>query len=230
MLQNAVEIGSTLGIERIVIDSFSLRGENKELGIAVIMPTKDQELEFTALGIGRVALLKSRMLMFPDSSIQYEKMDLDGDDVVVSNLKIVNGNTKVGFKCHDPKLINAPKAIKDPVHYTMTLTTSDVETVIKGISTMSAENINFSTDDDDVFVKISDSQGDMFSHKLQSSVERESDEVGSLSKTYKSKTLRTIFTNYIRKDDNKVLPISITRRGVMCITVLDMTIYLFPER
>lgn len=230
IIRNAVEIATTLGVESLVMDTFSLRGENKELGIAIIMPTKGMELEFDAIGLGRTALLKSRLQMLSDAQIEFDVINKDAEDKVVSNLRIISGRTKIGFKCHDPKLINAPKAINDPVYYEMRLSAADVETVVKGISTMSSESVNFSTDDATLFVKISDVQGDMFSHELDTRVDIKDDAAGSLSKTYKSKTLRTIFTNYIRKDDSHALPISITRRGVMRISVLDMNIYLFPER
>lgn len=230
IIRNAVEIATTLGVESLVMDTFSLRGENKELGIAIIMPTKDMELEFDAIGLGRIGLLKTRLQMLSDAEIQFDVMNKDSEDKVVSNLKMVSGRTKIGFKCHDPKLINAPKAINDPVFYEMHLSSADVETIVKGIATMSSETVNFSTEKETIFVKISDVQGDMFTHELDTSVDIKDDTACSLSKTYKSKTLRTIFTNYIRKDDNHILPISITRRGVMRISVLGMNIYLFPER
>jgi hypothetical protein len=229
IIKNAIEIATTLGVENIVMDKFSLRGENKELGIAIILPTQDMDLEFDAIGLGRIALLKSRLQMLDGAEIQFDTMD-KSDATIVSKLTIALGKTKIGFKCQDPKLINAPKAINDPIFYEMNLNESDVETLIKGIGTMSSDTVNFSTDDDTIFVKISDVQGDMFTHELDSKVELKDDSAPSLSKSYKSKTLRTIFTNYIRKDDNNILPLSITRRGVMKLVILGMNIYLFPER
>lgn len=230
ILRNAVDIASTLGVEAIVMDSFSLRGENKELGIAIIMPTKDMEIEFDAIGIGRVNLLKNRLQLLQDAQIEFDCMARDDDEKLVSNLKIVSGRTKIGFKCQDPRKITAPKGIADPTFYKMELNDADVQLIIKGIATMSSENINFNTEDETISVGISDIEGDLFSHQLEGSVTIVDDSAPSLSKTYKSKTLRTIFTNYIRKDDNEILPISITRRGVMCIHVLGMNVYLFPER
>lgn len=230
IIRNAVGVATTLGIESIVIDKFSLRGENKELGIAMIMPTKHIDLEFTALGLGRIALLKNKLQLLSNATISFDVMNKDEEDVVVSKLKLVDGKTKIEFKCHDPKFINAPKSINDPVYFNMEFAPTDVELIVKGVSTMASDTINFSTEDDAVYAKISDIHGDNFSHELSTILKLEDDNAGSLSKTYKSKTLKTIFTNYIRKDDNQILPISITRRGVMKITVMEMDIYLFPER
>lgn len=230
ILKNAVDIASVIGVETLVMDAFSLRGENKELGVAIIMPTTDITLQFDAIGIGRVMLLKSRLQLLNDATIEYALMNEDGEESNVASLTMSVDRTTVGFKCQDPRMIKAPKAINDPIFYEMNLEDADVEIIIKGLANMASDTVNFSTKDETIFVKISDAQGDMFSHELSSSVEIIDDTAGSLSKSYKSKTLRTIFTNYIRKDDNSILPISITRRGIMRISVLGMFIYVFPER
>lgn len=230
IIKNAVEIASTLGIETLVMDEISLRGENKELGVCIIMPTKDIELEFNSIGISRVPLLKSRMQLLDKSDITFDTFKRDSDDIIVASLKFAQGRTALSFKCGDPKLIQAPKVINDPLFYEMNLIDGDVETIIKGIGTMSSEGINFSTTDEKIFIKISDTEGDMFVHELEGDATLLDDSAPSLNKTYKAKTLRTIFTNYIRKDDNNILPVSVTRRGIMRISVLNMHIYVFPER
>lgn len=230
IIKNAVEIASTIGIETMVLDGLSLRGENKELGVCIIMPTKDIPLQFDSLGISRVPLLKSRMQMLDKSDVSFDIFKKDEEDIIVSTLKFVQGRTSMSFKCADPKLISAPKVINDPIFYEMQLIDGDVETIIKGISSMSSETLNVSTEGDKIFVKISDKEGDMFSHELEGDVSLLDDTAPALNKSYKSKTLRTIFTNYIRKDENNILPISVTRRGIMRISVLNMFIYVFPER
>ena len=230
IIKNAVDIASTLGIESMVMDTISLRGENKELGIAIIMPTKDISLEFEAIGLGRVPLLKNRMAMLDKSDITFEVFKKDEDTNIVASLKFTQGRTNLSFKCADPKMIQAPKVINDPIFYEMQLNEEDVQIVVKGIGTMSSETINWANTDETIFLKISDTEGDMFTHELDGKITLLDDTAPSLNKTYKAKTLRTIFTNYIRKDDNNILPISITRRGVMRIPVLGMFIYMFPER
>ena len=117
IIKNAVDIATTLGIENLVIDKISLRGENKELGIVLLLPTKNIELEFDAIGLGRISLLKSRMQMLNDAQIEFDLMDKGQQDVIVSNLKLISGRTKIGFKCSDPTRINAPKSINDTVFY-----------------------------------------------------------------------------------------------------------------
>lgn len=230
ILQNAIEIGTTLGIENLVMDSFSLRGENKELGIAVIMPTKGISLEFDAIGLGRIGTLKNKFSILTDPTIDFELSDRRPNENIVSKLRITSGKTKIEFKCHDPAYINAPKAINDPVFYEMTLSETDIALIIKGMSAMSTDTISFSVESDIASITINDIQGDNFYHELTTNIEKIDDSADTLSKTYKSKTLKIILNNYMRKDDNNMLPIAITRRGVMRISVLDMNIYLFPER
>ena len=230
LVKNAIEIASVLGIETVVVDNFSLRGENKELGVCIIVPTKDLKMDFDALGIGRIVELKKRIGLLEDGTIQYELNEKNEEEKIVSTLKITQGRSKVSFRCHNPKKIEAPKAINDPIFYEMTLSDNDVNFLIKGVATMSSEAINFSTVDGKVSVNLSDAQGDVLNHELESDLEVKDDSATDLSKRYKAKTLATIFRNYIKKDDNDILPISITRRGVMRLTIMGMFVYLFPER
>lgn len=232
IIKNAVEIASTLSVESIVMDKFSLRGENKEMGIVLIMPTKDDiDLEFDAIGIGRVQLLKNRLNLFDNASLSFSLFDKGEDTDTVSAIFMKKDKTKLSFKCADPRFINAPKAINDPVHYRLKMTEQDAQILMKAVSTMSSETINFSVEDGgEVVVKISDKEGDMFSHEMGGSLSVDPDANGTFSKSYKSKTLRTIFSNFIKKDDSTILPISITKRGVMRLDVLGIGIYIFPER
>lgn len=230
LIKNAVDVASTLGIESIVMDGISLRGENKELGVVIIMPTKDLELGIDAIGIGNVPSLKTRLHLLDDSEIKIDRMERYTEEVMVGKLTMTTGRTKVTFKCADPKMISAPKIINDPVFYKMLMKDTDVETSVKGITTMGSDFVTFISEDDNVSIKISDKNGDMFTHDLDTEFEIVDPSAAALAKTYKAKTLKTIFTNYIRKDDYDILPIMITKRGVMKLTVLGLGIYLFPER
>lgn len=230
ILKNAVDIATVLGVENMVLDAISLRGGNQELGVAIIMPMKDRELEFDSMGLSRINLLKARMQMLEDADVTFETFQKEADLVIVASLKFAMGRTKLSFKCADPRLIQAPKAINDQITYEMQLSDGDVQTIIKGIATMTSDVVNFSNDDEKIFIKISDTEGDTFAHELEGGITILDDTASILCKSYKAKTLRTIFTNYIKKDDNNILPISITRRGVMKILVLNMSIYVFPER
>lgn len=230
ILKNAIDVASVLGIDAIVMDKFSLRGENKELGAVIIMPTDKLDLEIDAIGVSNIGSLKNRMNMMGDADITYQLMEKYEDEKIVGQIKLTQGRTKISFKCADPKMIVAPKSINDPSHYKLHLIDEDVETVIKGIGTMGSEYITFVTEEGKSFFKIADTQGDLFSHELDASIEYIKDDGVELTKTYKAKTLRTILTNYIRKDDTTLLAVEVTRRGIMKLSVLGMTIYLFPER
>lgn len=229
-IKNAVEIASTLGVESIVMDEISLRGENKELGVAIILPMADVDVEFDSIGITRVALLKSRLQMLENPKITFQTLPSTEDELHVASLDFEQGRTKISFKCGDAKRIQAPKSINDAIFYEMQLNDEDVQVIIKGINSMASDVVNFGTEDENILIKISDSTGDMFTHQLEGTVTVLDDTAPALCKSYKAKTLRTIFTNYIRKDENTILPIAITRRGVMRISVLNMYIYLFPNR
>lgn len=230
ILRNGMEIGNALGIESIVMDSISMRGENRDTSTNIIFNMEDYELPFDGMGIGRVPLLRSRLAMFDSPEIKYELVEKD-DQTIVSSIHIKHGRTSAGFRCQLPSRIKAPKRIKDEVIFSLHMNEDDVIRINKGIATMSSENVNVIIDDGKIVIGISDIDGDIFTHEIEGGYIVESDSAPvTFNKTYKSKTFRTILTNYMKKDDNEILPISITARGVMKVVILGIDIYLFAER
>lgn len=229
ILKNGLEIGYALGIESIVMDEISMRGENRDTATNIIYNTEHVKIPFDAIGIGRVSLLRSRLTMFKDSEVVATIKDKDGQQNV-SEVLIKNGRTSAGFRCQVPSRIRAPKRIKDTVIYNLTLNDDDIERINKGINTMSSEKVIVYVEEGKAIVGISDKEGDVFTHEIEGGYTVASDDApNSFNQTYKSKTFKTILMNYMKKDDNEILPISITSRGVMKFQVLGIDIYLFGE-
>lgn len=230
VIQDGIEIGAALGIESIVMDNISLRGENSETSTNIIFNTDGLDFPFDAIGIGRVSLFKTRLAMFTDPTVEVT-VEERNDQLMASNVHIKHGRTSAGFRCQDPSRIKAPKRIKDEVVYELHLNDDDITRINKGIGTMSSEIVNFYIEDDKMIVGVSDKEGDIFTHEIEGGYSVVSDNATrSFSKTYKSKTFKTIVMNYMKKDNNEILPISITSRGIMKVEVLGIDIYLFPER
>lgn len=230
LLTNAVELSTVLGIEKVVLDNISLRGQNKEDGIAIIKSSKDLDMDFDAIGLGRLSELKSRINVFKSPTITYETT-VKNELTNIIKLNFKENKTKIGYRCYEPRLIEAPKAINDPVFYSMEINENDIEFIIKGITTMGSSCVNFTIEPDNknLVINISDNEGDMFTHTVDT-VPEINEDASILSKSYKSKVLRTIFNNYIKKDERETFTISITKRGVMLLVVNDISVYLFPER
>ena len=231
IIRNGLDIASVLGIEQLLIDSESMRGENKETSTNIIFDMSDVDMPVDAIGLGRTPTLKSRMALFEDPVLEYTTKTADGSEFI-DNLIIKSGRSKTGFRCHSPsRTAKAPKRIRDPIGVSLSMKDDDITRLTKGITSMIAETIVVSIVDGRTSIIVNDKVGDEFVHELEGHVKVQDNEFPSnFSATYKSKTFRAIVTNYLKKDDNEVLPISITSRGIMIVTVLGINIYLFPER
>lgn len=229
IIRNGIEIGTALDIEAIVLDSTSMRGENRDSATNIIFNMEDYELPFDGIGIGRTQLFKKRLAMFASPEVLYDTSDRDGQ-TIVSEVTIKNGRTSAGFRCQVPSRIRAPKRIKDNVIFNLTLNDDDIDRINKGINTMSSEKVIVYVEEGKAVVGISDKEGDVFTHEIEGGYTVASDDApNSFNQTYKSKTFKTILMNYMKKDDSEILPISITSRGVMKFQVLGIDIYLFGE-
>lgn len=230
LLTSALEIANTMGMDALILDKTSLRSHNKQDGIALIMPTKNMDLEFDSIAVGRVDVLLQRLKTFKDCHIEYDLMQNQTEDQkVVANVKIVSGKTKLGYKCHDPARLSIIKGINDADAYEITFNSFDVKAIVNGINAMKSDFIHLGSDDDTVNVKISDSQGDFFSHEMPRAIESLTDSNQSLTKTYKCKLISKILNKCIEKNLDKI-DIKITKRGIMIVPSNNMNIYVFPER
>lgn len=231
VIRNAIDIATTLGIETMVIDSFSLRGQNIDNGVIMIKSMKDHKLEFDSMGLGRLNALKNRLNLFGKPSIKYDVVDEDASQSVVAKLKIAEGRSSVTYKCQAPNLIKAAKAINDVDYCKLVFKDEDVKTLLKGVGVIENISVNITIDDETVKITVSEKEGDSFTHELLVSATYLSDKTDIISKSFKSQVLKIILSNYIKKDESaEVLTATITQRGIMRFEILDLNIYLFPER
>lgn len=232
LIKNFLTVASTLGIDAIIIDAKSARGENKENGIALISKISENvQTNFDAIGIGRVQDLKNKMNSVDDYELYVDYSDKYDNGNIVSDLYIKKNKLVISFKCQDPKFITAPKSINDPVHFTLEMSSKDVHKLSKSISIMTSDTTIFEINEETFLLKIFDYSGDSLTHEIEyDNLTKSEDAQSSFSKSYKSKILRSIFNNFIKLKDDETLNLSITRRGVMKITFFGIDVYLFPER
>ena len=117
LMRDAISTSTILGIERLVIDGHSLRGESQENGTMMLLPFPDgTELEFGAIGISRVPVLKARLrLLGDDGVIIPEYKTRDSGEQFIFRLSLQKAKTKIDFKCADPAQIKAPKGFTEVV-------------------------------------------------------------------------------------------------------------------
>lgn len=229
MIMDVVGVCSALSMEGVVIDQHSTRCENKEMGIIAIHPNDDVTIPIN-IAIGRLQALRKRMGMFQeDINFTYNQMDSDDALPFVSELGMSHGRTKVLFRCADPKMIRAPKALKSPVVATVTLEKQDLLDLNKAIAVMGLAGINFSsTNGEDLVIAASDGEGDMFKINLESSVSL-IDDSATINCTFPADRLKLV-TKLLEKWVDKTFELGITDRGILVSQVNGFNIYTFPDR
>jgi len=231
LLQSAIDVATILGIEKMVIDPHSLRGESKDNGTFMLLPFPDgTELEFGSMGISRIPVLNQRLRLIGDEgALVPEYKDRDNGDKFVFRIVLKKKNTKIDFKCADPAHIRAPKAFNDPDYFAFTVTAEDIQLMLKAKAAMQSENVSFaSKDGKSVKFSISASEGDVLEHELESELDTKTPS-DTFASSYKSKILFPVLKQI--SDDAKEAPVEITltKRGIMKIEVNDIPTYIFPE-
>lgn len=231
LLQDAIATATVLGIERMVIDSHSLRGESQDNGTMMLLPfPSDTELEFGAIGISRVSVLKVRMKLLGDEGIITPEYKVrDSGDKFVFRLSLKKGKTGVDFKCADPAQIKAPKGFNDPDHFGFTFTSEDIDLMLSAKNAMQSDTVTFSSKDGKtVNFSISASEGDTLVHELESSLDIKTS-TETFAASYKTKILFPVLKEIKEAAKDADVDVVLTRRGIMKIEVNMIPAYVFPE-
>ncbi len=231
LLQSAIEVATILGIEKMVIDSHSVRGESKDNGTFMLLPfPPDMELEFGSIGITRIPVFNQRMkLIGEQGSLTPDYKDRDSGDKFVFRIVLKKGRTKIDFKCADPAHIRAPKAFNDPEYFSFTVTPDDIDLMLKAKAAMQSENVTFASKDGKVVkFSISASEGDVLDHELESELDTKTP-TETFASSYKSKILFPVLRSIIDDAKQEAVTVTLTKRGIMKIDVNDIPTYIFPE-
>lgn len=231
LLRSVMTTAGNLGIEKIVIDGHSVRGDSQTNGTMMILPFQaDTTHEFGSIGISRVDVLRHRLgLLDTDGQIVPEYKTRDSGDKFVFRMVLKQGKTSVDFKCADPATIRCPKGLNDPVHFGFDFTKADIELMSKAKSVMGAETVNFnSKDGTTVSFAISASEGDVLTHELTSGLEVKGD-VETFNVTYKNKILFPVLKGIMDQAKKSAVAATITKRGILRIDVNGIPAYVFPE-
>lgn len=232
LLNDAIDTATVLGIDRMVIDSHSLRGESQENGTMMLLPfPADTELEFGAMGISRISVLKSRLrVLANEGTITPEFKTRDSGDKFVFRLSLKKGRTSIDFKCADPSQIRAPKNITDPDYFAFTITAEDIKLMLSARSAMQSDLVNIlSKDGTTVEFSVSASEGDALTHAFESALDTKTDTT-TFATLYKTKFLFPVLKEVSDAADEAPVEVIITRRGIMKIEVNGITAYVFPEK
>lgn len=230
LLDDAITVATILGIERVVIDSHSLRGESQDNGTMLLFPfPSGTELEFGAMGISRVPVLKARLrLLGDDGTITPEYKVRDSGERFIFRLSLKKGKTKIDFKCADPAQVRAPKAFNDPDYFGFTFSADDIKLMLAAKSAMQADTVSFISDGSSVSYSVNASEGDALVHELDSVLDIK-DSSDTFTVSYKAKILFPVLKEIMDAAKEGNVEVVLTRRGILKIEVNDIPIYVFPE-
>lgn len=231
LLQDALDTATMLGIERLVIDNLSLRGESQDNGTLMLLPFPDgTELDFGSMGIGRVPVLKARLkLLGADGTITPEYKQRDSGEQFVFRLELKKNKTKIDFKCTDPAQVRAPKAFKDPDAFGFQFTAEDIKMMVSAKAAMQADTVTFrSGDNGTVNYTISASEGDALVHELESGLDIKTT-TDTFAASYKTKILFPVLKEISDAAKEAPVDVVVTKRGILKIEVNGIPAYVFPE-
>ncbi|QDJ96497.1 hypothetical protein Xoosp13_311 [Xanthomonas phage Xoo-sp13] len=230
-LQRALKTATSLGVEKIVVDNHSIRGDSQENSTMFILPFEaGTELDIGAMGITRVQELNSRIKLLKDEgTLLADFKTRDSGDKFVLRLVLKRDKTSIDFKCADPAMLKCPKALNDPDHFSFSFTKEDVDLMNSSKSVMKSDKVSFtSKDQKTVNFTISASEGDILSHELETDLDIKTD-TDTFTVSYKTNILFPVLkelTTDLKKD---TVTVTITRRGIMKLDVHGIPAYVFAE-
>lgn len=229
----AVKYCDLVDIDALLIDKDGIRAKQDEKAVYLIEPGDYDFLEFDSLFIKRVKALSPRIKMFETSKIDYDikakVKDLQDGTKVVQQLIIKGGKTTIKFNTSIlTKNINLPKKMKDPEYYRIRMESNDVKILKKGISAMGAETFKLFSDSGEVKCDVEDIESDCMSQELASSFKVLHDDApDDFNFNYNFKIIFPLLQEVTREGEN--FNIVLTRKGVMCLVINELSMYIFPE-
>jgi hypothetical protein len=229
----AVKYCDLVDIDSLLIDKNGIRAKQDEKAVYLIEPGDYDFLEFDTLYINRVKALSPRIKMFETSKMDYdinaELKELKDGSSVVKKLIISGGKTTVNFNTSIiTKGLNLPKQMKDLEYYKVNMDSKDLTILKKGISAMGAENFKIFSEDGEVKCEIVDIERDLLSQNVASKFKTlNNDAPDDFEFHYNFKIIFPLLQEAGR--DSETFNIVITRKGVMCLTINGLSMYIFPE-
>lgn len=230
----AVKYCGLVKIDSLLIDKSGIRAKQDLTAVYLIEPGDYNFLEFDSLYITRIGSLVPRIKMFEGSKRSYDLYvdlkELDNEDTVVKQLIIKSGSTEIKFSCSTmPQKSRLPKKVNDPLYYEFDMEKDSLDILTKGVSAMGASFIKIFTEGGEIKTSVKDIEGDTLNHVMTSSFEKiHKDSEDEFNFEYDFKVMLPLLKEAAKEGDN-TLNIQLTRRGIMRLTINELSMYIFPE-
>lgn len=229
----AAKYCSLVKIEAVMIDKKGIRAKQDDFAVYVIEPGDFSYLEFDEMFLNRVDSFAPRIKMFESSKIDFdiyvETKENDSGDTFVTKAILKGGKTSVEVTCGNPSIVARnkwPKKFNDPIDYEFSLDKDELALLKRGLSAMGADHFEVLSEDGvSVSVRIIDIEGDVLNKELDKSLTILNDDAEEeLKFSYIFKILIPLLTQAVNQDSE----IRISRKGVMCLSISGLSVYIFP--
>jgi len=220
-------------IEAVMIDKKGIRAKQDDFAVYVIEPGDFDYLEFDEMFMNRVDSFAPRIKMFEASNIDFdifvETKENDAGDHFVTKAILKGGKTSVEVRCGNPSIVARnrwPKKFNDPIDYQFTLDKEELAILKRGLSAMGADHFEVSSEDGEtISVRIVDVEGDVLKKELDAELNVLNDDAEEEMKfSYIFKILIPLLTQAVSQESE----IRISRKGVMCLNISGLSVYIFP--
>ena len=227
----AVKYCNLVKIDSLLIDKSGIRAKQDLTAVYLIEPGDFKFLEFDTLYITRISSLAPRINMFESTKRNYELYvdlkDLENEDTIVKSLILKSKDTEINFGCSMmPQKSRLPKKVKDPIYFELSSSKSSLDILGKGVSAMGAETIKLFSENGTVMGKVKDIESDALIHKFSESYECLTEET-EFNFDYDFKIILPLLKEAAK--DKETFTIELTRRGIMRLSINDLSMYIFPE-
>jgi hypothetical protein len=200
-LRAILSLCKTVGIDGAVLADGKVMGASTDKKIAIISETKmsiDPKVK-VGIGSGRLTDLEKRLGIFTAPTTINTDIGKNGE---VARLTMLSGKTKAQFRCTATQHVLHPKENVDTPIALVTLSRTEVTTLVKAAKIFGAEKILFKISAAGaVHIECVDSTNDQFSTDLEKAAEFV-DEAETILFTYSSNYLTTVLDIGTRDADS----------------------------
>jgi hypothetical protein len=227
-IEKIVGVAKIAGIDTIILEEGKVRGIDEDHTVFILQEKDVPDLPFGAIGMTRIGVWSSRYDIAKATtghSIE-AAIDDEGKDEpsFVRSLTLKGKGIKIDYRCANPKTIKSPRQLADPITHRVQMTADAVNMLTRGQSAMSADDVSFFGSATGVCLEMKDNNSDALTYEFADTISLENGHtVVDFHHHYPIKTLTALFKQ------NPDGYFQLTTKGMMIITVNDITVVVFPR-
>ncbi len=225
---NALEIAQLVNIDQILLTPDSIGGVAADMSAVVRGMIDNSFLGEYDVGINRPNILLSRANLCINDTKFSAECEVDDANKMIARITFKSSSTKVEYRCGNPDSISIANNITNQPKMFVTLTDELIDHLQKGQSAMGSEIVRIGIDHTGTgYLEFADLNKDLCTMDiLVSYANHEEDEGSSISFNYSCKLLTSVLKKALKNNTEQIM---IGTRGLMEITINDITIILTPK-